>query len=311
MPSAGELLRNERLQRNRTIAEIAGKTCISARYLHAIEADDVKQLPGEFFYRAFIRQYAKALDLDDATTNQVIAGAVVIEEPDPVPALNHAYLNSETARSPSRWTPPTGVAVGLLLAVLAGASGLYAWWQNVQSRKEAQTESVSHGPAPTRPAQVPEPSSPAVTQPVPNEAKPGASPATDTTTSAETAKAPDERSAARLQPGISLELQASEPVWVSVSSGGQTAFIGTMQPDHVKQFTLDRDAKLLTENAGALQVKMNGKPLGEIGPRGQIRTVVFTPDNFQILQGKPTSTTEEGDKSSTAGVTLRPGVVEH
>src|SRR4051794_3381637 len=129
MPSAGELLRSERLQRNRTIAEIADQTCISARYLHAIEADDAKQLPGEFFYRAFLRQYANALGLDGATTNNVIAGAVTIEEPDPVPALNHAYLSSETARSPGRWTPPTGVAVGLLLAVLAGASGLYAWWE--------------------------------------------------------------------------------------------------------------------------------------------------------------------------------------
>lgn len=46
MPSAGELLRNERVKRNRSLSEIAEVTCISKRYLEAIEVDRVQDLPG-------------------------------------------------------------------------------------------------------------------------------------------------------------------------------------------------------------------------------------------------------------------------
>jgi hypothetical protein len=36
-------------------------------------------------------------------------------------------------------------------------------------------------------------------------------------------------------------------------------------------------------NAGGLDVRWNGKAIGPIGPRGQVRVVLFTPENFQIL----------------------------
>jgi hypothetical protein len=40
-------------------------------------------------------------------------------------------------------------------------------------------------------------------------------------------------------------------------------------------------------NAGGLEVRWNGKPIGPIGPRGQVRVVLFTPENFQILEPGP------------------------
>ena len=36
-------------------------------------------------------------------------------------------------------------------------------------------------------------------------------------------------------------------------------------------------------NAGGIDVLWNGKPIGPIGPRGQARTIQFTPENFRIL----------------------------
>jgi len=35
-------------------------------------------------------------------------------------------------------------------------------------------------------------------------------------------------------------------------------------------------------NAAGLEVRLNGKLLGPLGARGQVLTVLFTPDNFQI-----------------------------
>jgi hypothetical protein len=38
-------------------------------------------------------------------------------------------------------------------------------------------------------------------------------------------------------------------------------------------------------NAGGLEVRLNGKAIGPLGARGQVREVLFTPgNNFQILE---------------------------
>ena len=44
-----------------TMAEIAEELCITQRYLHALESDDLGNLPGTFFYKSFVKQYATLL----------------------------------------------------------------------------------------------------------------------------------------------------------------------------------------------------------------------------------------------------------
>lgn len=310
MPSAGEMLRDERLKQRRDLSEIAASTRISTRYLFAIEADDVKQLPGEFFYKAFLRQYAKALDLDSATTDIILASAVPVEEPDPLPVLNQVYDNAQTGRS-ARWAPPTGVAIGVLAVVLAGGAGLYAVWQKFQARDAAVEVEPA---AQVRPVIAPvEP----VSESVPSRAEPllpPSSPSTDTTAAPIAAGSAPTPSAAT-QPsvvlpdtsGMTVDLAALEPTWVQLSSAGKTVYIGTLSPSEPRQFALANDAKLLTGNAGGLDVRMNGKPLGAIGPRGQIRTVVFTAGNFQILQTRPRGVETF---SGASGVSERPIAVD-
>ena len=34
---------------------------------------------------------------------------------------------------------------------------------------------------------------------------------------------------------------------------------------------------------GGIEVRWNGKPIGPIGPKGQVRKVVFTPERFEII----------------------------
>ena len=46
-------------------------------------------------------------------------------------------------------------------------------------------------------------------------------------------------------------------------------------------------AWLRYKNAGGLDIKFNGTPTGPIGPKAQVRTVVFTPDKFEIQMPKP------------------------
>jgi len=147
MSSAGKLLQEERITQNRTLAGIASKTCISRRYLEAVEDDNPKALPGHFFYRSYIKQYAQALNLNDETTRAILAAAISVEEVDPLPALSLAYKTARIeGRLSGRYRPRTGAAVALLGLALVGCSGLYAVWHNAQVAKETSIEPAAVQP---------------------------------------------------------------------------------------------------------------------------------------------------------------------
>ena len=61
MDSPGTILRRARSQQGLELAELAARIKINRKYLEAMEADNWKNLPGGFFYKSFVRQYAGAL----------------------------------------------------------------------------------------------------------------------------------------------------------------------------------------------------------------------------------------------------------
>ncbi len=84
---------------------------------------------------------------------------------------------------------------------------------------------------------------------------------------------------------VVLNLSATEQTWLSITtSNGKRIFSGILQPSQTKTLTAPEEAKMKVGNAGGLEVLWNGKPIGPIGPRGEVRVVLFTPENFQILQ---------------------------
>lgn len=64
MADIGDKLRSAREAKGLTIADIEKTTKIQGRYLQAIEQNDFDKLPGDFYARAFIRQYAQIVGLD-------------------------------------------------------------------------------------------------------------------------------------------------------------------------------------------------------------------------------------------------------
>ena len=296
MPSAGQLLQSERLKQQRTVIDIADATRINARYIEALERDDVSQLPGVFFYKAFIRQYAKALELNEAETERILRASVSVNEPDPVPVFSQHYENAATGE-PARWTPPVGVAIGLLVAVIAAGAGLFALWQKSQHQPEVvqtnptppPTQTVSPSPQPSQqPAAIatspakPEPENPSGGTPATVTPGPVATSPAGTSPAAPPANPVEEQS-----PETSLDLVATEPTWVQLSSNGKMVYIGILDPSTPRQFRVAENARLLTGNAGGLEIRVNGKAIGSIGPKGQVRTVVFSGGSFQVAPPKP------------------------
>jgi transcriptional regulator with XRE-family HTH domain len=54
-----------RQRRGLSLEHIAATTKISLFYLRAIEAGEIRKLPGSFYALSYVRQYARAIDYDE------------------------------------------------------------------------------------------------------------------------------------------------------------------------------------------------------------------------------------------------------
>ena len=63
-PSAGDLLRDERLRRGLNEEEISDQLHITKHYLKSLEANDYGRLPSAVFIKGYLKNYAELLELD-------------------------------------------------------------------------------------------------------------------------------------------------------------------------------------------------------------------------------------------------------
>src|SRR6266481_5488934 len=133
MTSVGDTLRTERERQGRATAEIAEELCITQRYLRAIEEDDLKSLPGTFFYKSFVRQYAALLNLDPLKLRAGVDKLTAVEEPVPLPGAEpeHPVRQRDKIIQAANYylsNRRIGFSVVALAGVLLACSGFYAWW---------------------------------------------------------------------------------------------------------------------------------------------------------------------------------------
>jgi cytoskeletal protein RodZ len=91
MTSVGQTLRTEREMQERGMATIAAELCIPLRYVLAIEQDDLRSLPGSFFYKSFVKQYATILGVDQVQLLPGIEALTAATEPLPLPGADPRY----------------------------------------------------------------------------------------------------------------------------------------------------------------------------------------------------------------------------
>jgi cytoskeleton protein RodZ len=301
MTSVGAILQAERERQGRDTAEIAEELCITQRYLRAIEQDDLKSLPGTFFYKSFVKQYAAVLGMDERALHPGMEALASQADPTPLPggdarygtgaAASNAHPFSESisnGQSPLRDLDPLvrdanrqyfpqqrlGLSVAALVVVLLACSGFYSWW-NKSPAAAASTARVEKPVPPTVTAKAPEPAVQVAAQPpavVPEAAQAPSVPKLDVTTTT----GPDGSK------HVVLTLEATEKTWLSISTDGRQIFSGVLEASQTKTLAGVDEARMLVGNAGGIEIRWNGKPIGPIGPRGQVRVVRFTKDDFQI-----------------------------
>lgn len=220
-----------------------------------------------------------------------------------------------------RMSLPSWLKSGVLLVVLMSlCSGVYWWWGQRPHRAVLAHEATPAPkliPAASVPAAQPAPAPP-VSQPAVN--PPGAAAEVPTQATAErSTQAPAVAEASLGLPGtatpaapapngaapptttpapavsnvpvpppnpnatVHVSITADEAVWVRADVNGKYQFAGTLQPHESRTIDADGQVVLRLGNAGGATLSLNGKPVGPVGPKGQIRIVQFTSGGFQIV----------------------------
>ena len=224
--------------------------------------------------------------------------------------------------SKSRWSTFLPSAV-LVVVVMLLCSAVYAFWQRTHRPATvavaqnlpvpAQKPAVPPSTAPAAQQAKPLPSQQPVTQPLATQplatqssptqppTTPAAAPDTSETSSpvpappadAATASPSGDSAPAPAAPGeaqppkpagqVHVELTAREPVWVLVRVDGKYLFSGTLEASQTRTVDAQGTVLLRIGNAAGINVALNGKPLGQLGPEGQVRTLQLTSGGFQIV----------------------------
>lgn len=297
MPSVGNSLREARQAKSLTLDQIHHLTRIPVRSLEAIENDNTTVISSPFLYRSFVRQFADSVGIDFAQLFPTVQEAAQ-QMPQPlIPGEGVSQprvprLSVGSAKK-VRWF----TSIASLTVVLVGCSGLYAGWQAYLANPS------------TALANIRKPLSRLVLGTSQLAVRVRSVKMLDAFQFANT---PDR--VLKIPPvtgddGFRIEVSAVEPTWLSIMADGRRSFTGTLESEQTKVLEGHETARIKTGNAGGVTVIFNGRPIGSLGPRGQIRTVLFTRDRYEVVNASNRATFVSANWNGEGTQLLRPVVV--
>lgn len=226
---AGAKLAQARQMLGLTLDEIADRTKVRRDYLEAIEAMNVKFLPGRAYTIPYVKSYAQLVGLDpQALLSQFLRESALTRE-DAQPQLR----NPES--KPRRERP------WMMALVVAFAAAGFLGWQAVRDRTtETKTVAAQQTTPRAAPAAPPEATTPIVAEPV---APAGVAPV--------------------------IELTATEPAWLEVRGPEGTIFLSRdLKPGDRYRPDVGVGWTLHAKDGGAFAVTIDGRPVGLLGDKG-------------------------------------------
>ena len=267
----GTALRDARVARNLSLAEVSALLRIRESHLEAIELEDFEQLPGNVYVIGFIRTYAQYLELNES---------------DLIMRFKAASVESGIADMVFEEEETEQISGALKISLLVvGALVVYVLWLVAGTQNDGVTVGtvvqtpVALGEAPA------EPTPPAV---VADEAAASSEAAVEPNT---TPRASDEappvaatiEGPADVQPNALLmnttpapskvEIRATRRTWMRLENAqGRVLFSSVIDEGEGFELPDDIDYILATRDAGALTYFVNNQAVAPVGRRGQILT---------------------------------------
>ncbi|MDQ2839488.1 MAG: helix-turn-helix domain-containing protein [Acidobacteriota bacterium] len=272
MQSVGRILSQARQAQGRSLELISSRTRISLGKLRNIEADELTEFHSAFFYKSFVKQFAAELQLDYAALESAVQAASAAIPLPLIPGEEGTFTPKVAAlRIGKRRKSRLLLSLSSFAVVLVACSAIYSGWQSSRLRLSESWHALikphnysaiaaNSSPQPAAATLLPE-------QPLPSRSL-------DYALSG---------SQDKVTGGYTIVVSATEPAWLSIVTDGKQSFKGILEKTETKVLEGRENARLRTGNAGAVTVVFNGRDLGALGPRGQIRTVLFTKNDYEVL----------------------------
>ncbi len=239
----GETFRRAREARRLSLADAERMTKIRAAYLAALEEERLDALPPPPYSKGFVRTYARLLGLDA----ERLLAEVAVRLPPASPDLGGpGEIPLEPAQPVPRWRR---IAALLLWAALFFA--LYAAYVGYTQLREFARPVPAARPEPSPHIEASPPPAPVTPPPAPVEGPPP--PAA----------------------GVTLALTTTGRSWLRVVADGQRVFQGILEAGEARTWSAARDLSIRIGNAAAVQLTVNGRPLGPLGRPGEVVELRF------------------------------------
>jgi cytoskeletal protein RodZ len=144
----GAKLREARESKGMTLEDVQQRTKIQKRYLKAIEENDYSVMPGDFYTRAFIKEYAQTVGVNPDEVlepKQQETAAAPVQEEDEAPSRQERSQARENDRPPRRERKGipylSSIIIGLIvIAVIVFVVWIYAGGSNENNNNDSASE---------------------------------------------------------------------------------------------------------------------------------------------------------------------------
>jgi cytoskeleton protein RodZ len=251
----GDALRVAREEQGRTLEDAARTLRIRSDYLRALEDERFDVFGGDIYAKGFLRNYASELGLDPQPLLDTYRREVGQDD-----VRSAQLVTGVTPPKAGRAAPPPWIAWLLVAVVVLAGLAFIGGALGGRSPQVASDEPVGPppAPAPTEPAERDEPEDEGAEEAAEEEPEPEAAPE-----------------------GVELLLAFEEDSWTQVTVDGTVVFEQTVPAGTTESFEGAEQVAIRYGNAGGVRVQLNGEDLGAPGGRGQVVTVVYTPEGAE------------------------------
>ena len=243
----GARLRAAREAKQISLREIAATTKISVSALEALEENDVAQLPGGIFTRAFVRSYATEVGLDPEEVMRDFVAQVPAEGIDEEEKYDSQSREHDLFQSQQRMA----ATVLKLVAISAAVLLLYLGW-TVTTGTDAPEAPVAE-------------TAPALLAPVAGSVR------TEPPVTAEPMS----------QESLTIVLRPRGDCWVSLTIDGELVFEDLMHAGDRESYAAADEMRLIVGDAGAFGFTINQQDGRSLGVSGVTVTARITRQNFR------------------------------
>ncbi len=288
----GNRLKQAREEKNMSLDDLQEITKIQKRYLIGLEEGNYSMMPGKFYARAFMKQYAEAVDLDPEMLFEEYKNEVPSTYKEDVPEqLSRVRTHKELPKSASKFIeilPKLAVvAVVIIVAIL-----LWLWRQDAAEDKTANDQSENQ----TSDVEFEKIENSATNEEQNEEEAPAQENEEAVQEEAETNE-PETPSQTLTVKGVEgstttyeltgsekfeLEVIAKDRTWVGIKNGKGKTFFGAeiaQGKSQVNDFTAESEITVRVGNVPGTDLKVNGELV-------QYEDTKKTPQNITIIYTK-------------------------